>query len=231
MTLVGATSTPLPAVAAQRSLTAAVLVPLATIVVIVALALLPLLTPVVMHPLLTASLAHDWLGVASAEAHALSDATVRELLWGPGAFALVGPDGAPFYGPDEAAHLRDARLLLWLVLGTAAVAAVGLVLRLAVGRDRVGTWAGIARGGAIAAIGTLVIGLVGLVAFEPLFALFHRVAFPGGNWAFDPASQRLVQLYPFAFWQLAAAGLGVGVVILGTGAWLLGRRLARSGRR
>ena len=46
MTLVGAPSAPLPAVATPRSLAAAVLVPLATIVVILALAILPLLTPV-----------------------------------------------------------------------------------------------------------------------------------------------------------------------------------------
>ena len=66
-----------------------------------------------------------------------------------------------------------------------------------------------------------------LVAFDTLFTLFHQVFFPGGNWSFDPSRQRLVQLYPFAFWQLVAAAYGVLVLVLGAGAWLLGQALAR----
>ena len=227
MTLAGAPSAPLSAVSTPRSVAAVVLVPVATIVVVLALSILPLLTSLVMHPLLTAARAHDWLGVAPGVAHALSDATVSDLVLG-GAFAITGPDGRPLYGPDELAHLRDARILLWLLLGAGAVAAAGLVMRLAGGVDRAGTWRGIARGGAIAALGTVAIGIVGFVAFEPLFELFHRVFFPGGNWAFDPTTQRLVQLYPYAFWELISTALGVGVVILGVVAWFLGRRRSRT---
>jgi hypothetical protein len=35
-----------------------------------------------------------------------------------------------------------------------------------------------------------------------------------------------VQLYPMAFWQLAAAALGLLVVVLGVLTWWLGRRAA-----
>jgi integral membrane protein (TIGR01906 family) len=73
----------------------------------------------------------------------------------------------------------------------------------------------------------LVIGLISLVAFDSLFTLFHQVFFPGGNWAFDPDTQRLVQLYPFRFWQIAAGALGVLVLGLGLLAWLLGLQLSR----
>jgi len=227
MSLVGAPSAPIPVVVTHRSLVAAVLVPAATIVVVLGLAILPLLTPVVLHPLLTTGEAHLWLGVPPAVAHAASDATVADLVLG-GAFAVLAPDGTRFYAADEIAHLRDARLLLWLLLGAAAVGALALVTRLARARDRAATWRGIARGGAIAALATIVIGVIGLLAFDPLFELFHRVFFPGGNWAFDPGTSRLVRLYPYAFWQLAATGLGVGVVILGTLAWVAGRRLGRA---
>src|SRR5438132_1500168 len=81
---------------------------------------------------------------------------------------------------------------------------------------------------AMVAGGTIVLGVVGWFAFEPLFELFHRVFFPGGNWAFDARSSRLVQLYPYAFWQLAATGLGTGVAVLGILAWAVGRRRARA---
>lgn len=226
MTLAGAPSAPIPAVATHRSTLAAVLVPLATIVAIVALAILPLLTPLVMHPLLDAAQADAWLGTTPAVAHELSDRTVADLVLG-GAFAVTSPAGAPIYTADEIAHLRDARMLLWLLLAAGAASIAGLALRLGAGIDRPGTWRGIARGGAIAAIGTIVIGVIGFVAFEPLFELFHRVFFPGGNWAFDAASSRLVQLYPYAFWELAASALGAGVVVLGSVAWLVGRRLGR----
>ena len=49
------------------------------------------------------------------------------------------------------------------------------------------------------------------------------LAGPGGNYAFDPRTQRLVQLYPFAFWQIAAAAYGVLALVLGLTAWIVGR--------
>lgn len=226
MTLAGAPSAPIPAVATRRSPLAAVLVPLATIGVIVTLAILPLLTPIVMHPLLDAAQAHLWLGTTPPVAHELSDRTVADLVLG-GSFAVTSPAGDAIYAADEIAHLRDARTLLWLALATGAVSAMAIAWRLWRGSDPSGTWHGIARGGAAAAVATVVIGVIGFVAFEPLFELFHRVFFPAGNWAFDARTSRLVQLYPFAFWELAASALGTGVVVLGTAAWLVGRRMAR----
>lgn len=201
--------------------------PLATIVVALALAILPLLTPLVMHPLLDAGQADLWLGVPRAVAHDLSDSTVRDLVLG-GSFAVAGPDGSPLYGPDEMAHMRDARTLLWLLLGAGAVSGVALAVGCCAGRIGSARGAVWLRGGALAVIGTLVIGAVGVVAFDPLFELFHSVFFPGGNWAFDPAASRLVRLYPYAFWELAATLLGVGVVVLGSLAWIVGRRMGRA---
>jgi uncharacterized membrane protein len=72
----------------------------------------------------------------------------------------------------------------------------------------------------------VVIGVVGSVAFEPMFELFHRIFFPGGNWAFDPRTERLVQLYPYAFWQLIAAGLGLVSGVLGVVTWAVARWMA-----
>ena len=72
----------------------------------------------------------------------------------------------------------------------------------------------------------VLVGIVGLVAFDPLFTLFHQVFFPAGGWAFDPSTQRLVQLYPVAFWQVTAAAFGLLLLLLGTVAWWLGRTLA-----
>ena len=180
----------------------------ATIVVIVAVALLPLLTPWFMHPALdgcpVGGLAPRH---ASDQAHVLSDETVTELALGPGAFAFAGPDGGPFYDAAERAHMQDARTLLLLLFAAAAASAVGIAVALK-RRDRAATLRAISTGGGVTAIGVVIIGVIGLVAFEPLFELFHRVFFPGGNWAFDPRTEHLVQLYPYAFWEIAAAAPG-----------------------
>ncbi|HUG47230.1 MAG TPA: DUF1461 domain-containing protein [Candidatus Limnocylindria bacterium] len=200
----------------------------ATALLLLGLALGLLLLPLYMHPALDAAGSAGWLGVSREAAHALSDRTVAELLFGPGTFAFSGPDGRPFYGAAEQTHLRDVRLVLYAFL--AVCAASGAALALAYGRHsrRALVWRAVGRGGALLVAAILVVGLFALVAFELAFDLFHRILFPGGNWAFDPASQRLVQLYPLAFWQLTAAVLGVLAASAGAGMWLIGRTRARS---
>ena len=207
------------------------LVFIGTLLAIVALALLPLLTPVFIHPALDASGSAAELGVSAKSAAALSDRSVGELIWGPGTFAFTGPDGVPFYDPAEQGHLGDARLLLWLCLVAGAISACGIGLALARvrGAARRALWGTVSAAGASAVVAVIVLGAVSLVAFATLFELFHEVFFPAGNWAFDPATQHLVQLYPFAFWQIAAAVLGILAAALGAVAWWLGRRWARDG--
>lgn len=189
--------------------------------------MLPLLTPWFIHPALDASRAPDRLGLTAGQTHALSDRSVEELVLGPGTFDIAGPDGAPFYDADERAHLRDARLLLGLTLVAGGISVLGLGLVLGRASRRAAGWRIVSRAGLTAAITVLALGVVSLVAFDWLFRLFHQVFFPGGNWSFDPATQRLVQLYPFGFWQIAAAALGVLAATLGLGTWLLGRWAAR----
>ncbi len=48
-----------------------------------------------MHPVLDAAESAAWLGTDRATAHALSDRTVTELLFGPATFAFGGPSGLP----------------------------------------------------------------------------------------------------------------------------------------
>jgi integral membrane protein (TIGR01906 family) len=198
-----------------------------TALAIVALALLPLLTPWAMHPALDAADSSAWLGVEAAQTHALSDWTVDELLFGPATWQGVAADGTPFYDASEVQHLRDVRQLLWLTFLVGALALVALLVLLQRSADGDQVMAAIGLGGATVAVAVVVAAIVGALAFEPLFELFHRVFFPQGDWAFDPGSQRLVQLYPFVFWQVMAGALGVLMVILGTLAWL-GARWTRA---
>ena len=191
---------------------------------IIALAVLPLLTPWFMHAALDAAGSAELLGLSATQTHELSDRSLGELVMGPGGFAFDGPDGQPFYDDDERRHLGDARLLLgiFLLAGGIGIVAIGAALGAWPDR-RPAVWAAVRHAGLATAIAVVLLGFVSLVAFDSLFTLFHQVFFPGGNWAFDPSSQRLVQLYPFRFWQIAAAALGSLVFILGLATWLLGR--------
>jgi hypothetical protein len=216
---------------AERSAWAGVgglVVSLATAVVILALALLPLLTPAWIHSAMAAAGG----GAAEAtlqESFALSNQTVGELVFGPGSFAISYADGRPLYGPDEVSHMQDVRLVLWAFLGLAALAAVVIGVALARASSRPVAWRAVARGGLGLAIGLVAVGAFAALAFSVAFELFHRLLFPGGNWAFDPAQANLVRLYPLGFWQLSAAAYGVLGAVGGLSVWLLARRRARRG--
>lgn len=212
--------------AASGGLTA-LLVGAATVLVILAGSLLVLLSRPFLHRAIDASGSAAALGVSPEQARALSDLTVSELVLGPGSFDFAGPAGARFYDPSEAAHLRDARAVLYGFLGVSgAVGAAGL-LALAHHRRAAWSWRAVSGAGALLSIAVVTLAVVGVLAFEAAFEVFHRIFFPGGNYTFDPSRQRLVQLYPTAFWQLVAAALGTLALAGGLGAWWAGRSLAR----
>ena len=225
----GASVTPLSRAAGGVWLgsVAYVFVGLATAVLILAGVLLLLLTPLYLHPALDASRSAAFLRVTQAEAYRLSDLTVGELVFGPGTFAFAGPDGAAFYDPAEAAHMRDVRLVLLGFLLLAGLSALLVAVAVARSGRQPSTWRAIGRGGAVLAGAIAVAGVFALVAFDRAFELFHQVLFPGGNWTFDPSRERLVQLYPLPFWQLTSAIFGVLAIGAGLVVWRLGRGRAR----
>ena len=186
--------------------------------VLLAAALLLLMTPFWMHFALNVSGGLDAQATPQMS-YELSDKTVGELFVGPGTFVA--------FGADEQGHMRDVRLVLWAFLATAAASLA--VLAVAVwrnGRDPA-TWRAIGRGGILLAGAVVVVGIFAAVAFGVAFELFHRVLFPGGNWAF-PADSLLIRLYPYAFWQMSAAALGVVSVVGGAITWRFAIHRARS---
>jgi integral membrane protein (TIGR01906 family) len=113
-----------------------------------------------------------------------------------------------------------------LVLAAAAVLAVGAV----VARGAAWFWRAVARGAAILAVGAVIIGVAFALAFDQAFTLFHDLFFAAGTWSFDPATDRLVQLFPDDFWTETSVAIAVVGLLLTVVTWSFARRQAVSGR-
>ncbi len=190
---------------------ASVAIGLATAVVVVALAVLPFLSPQWVAFEQGRSNALGWTGYTSTELSAATGSILSDLVLGPPTFE-VQVRGQAVLDERERGHMRDVRTVfsgLWLL-----TAISGVVLALAVRRpDRRATWRSVRRGAIGLAAAVVALGGVAFVAFDALFETFHQVLFPAGSYDFDPATERLVQLFPFQFWQETAIVVGVVIIV------------------
>jgi integral membrane protein (TIGR01906 family) len=208
---------------------AAIVIAFATAIVIVTVVILPFLSPQWIAFEQGRAQAQAWTGYTSEQLRTATDSIVSDLVFG-GDYAVT-IDGQPVLEPRERSHMVDVRTVfrgLW-VLATISVVVLVIAARRA---DRAATWRAV-RGGAIGlAIGTVVVGVVGLVAFDQLFELFHEILFPAGSYDFDPRTDRLVQLFPFSFWDETALVVGAAIVVVSLAlAFIAGRRAARARER
>lgn len=204
-----------------------VLIGLATAIVIVTIAILPFLTPQWVAFEQGRSQAAAWTGFAPDDLRRATDAILSDLVFGPPAFDVeVG--GQAVLAPRERGHMADVRTVF---MGLWVLALISVVVLVLASRrtDRRGTWRAV-RGGALAVtVVVVVIGAIALVAFDALFEVFHRVFFPAGSYLFDPATERLVQLFPFQFWQETAMVVGLVIIAIALVlARVAGRRAARA---
>lgn len=117
--------------------------------------------------------------------------------------------------PAMLSHLDDCNRLVaaatpWLLAG--ALGAAAAIAALAAMRRR--RLLGMALVGAPATVlaAFAVLGLWGALDFNGLFAAFHGVLFPQGNWTF-PSDSLLIAMYPLDFW-VGMAGVWLGTTAL-----------------
>jgi integral membrane protein (TIGR01906 family) len=205
---------------------ASIFIGLATAIVIVAVAILPFLTPAWVSFEQDRANATAWTGYSTEELRAATDAILADLVLG-GDFA-VEIDGQPVLNGRERGHMADVRTVfrgLWIL----AVISVAMLVVAALRVDRARMWRAVRRGALGLTVGVVVVGIVGLAAFDQLFELFHRIFFPAGSYLFDPSTDRLVQLFPFQFWQETAMVVGAAIIAIALlVALVAGRRAARS---
>lgn len=202
-----------------------------------ALAILAIVMPLFLNPVWVAfeqdrSQAVAWTGFTPADLRAATDSILADLVFGPPDFDVeVG--GQAVLDERERAHMRDVRTVF---MGFFAATAVLVVAAAVVAwrrraRDRSASWRAVRNGALGLIVGLVLLGGYAFIAFDILFEVFHRLFFAGGSYTFDPATERLVQLFPFAFWQETAIILGVGAVLVAIAValiaqWRLGRARA-----
>ena len=194
------------------------------IAVATALAIIALVLPLFLNPVWVAfeqgrSDATAWTGFSEPQLRTVSDAILTDLVIGPPDFD-VALDGRPILNERERSHMRDVR---GVFVGFFAIAAMTVIAAAVVAfrRRRAGgagpstsAWAAVRNGAAGLIVALALVGTVALVAFDALFEIFHQLFFSGGTYTFDPSTERLVQLFPFQFWQETAVAVGVVAAVV-----------------
>ena len=199
------------AVGAFLGTIAALIIGLATGILIVAVAVAVLFNPI-------------WVGIGQAHAESglktgygpddlrtATDSILADLVLGPPDFD-VQVLGQPVLNEAERGHMRDVRTVFVGFAGVTLIAVVVMIVARLATRGSVRFWKRVRRGARVTAVVTVALGLTGLVAFDTMFQLFHELLFPGGNFNFDPNTDRLVQLFPEQFWLETTLVLG-GVIV------------------
>ena len=204
---------------------------IATAVVITAIAIVPFLTPAWVSFEQGRTGAEQLTGYTTAELRTATDAILADLVLGPPDFdVVVGRRARP--QPTRAVpHARRARRVRGLRADRPR-------RRGRAGRrnrprpPRLGhperAWSAVRNGARGLAIGVVIAGVVAFFAFDAAFEVFHRLFFAGGSYTFDPGTDRLVQLFPFAFWSETTMAVGAVIIAISIAVTLIaGRRTAR----
>jgi integral membrane protein (TIGR01906 family) len=192
---------------------------------LVGVALLPFITPQWIAFEQGRADATAWTGFTTEDLNAATGAILSDLAFGPPDFD-VEVRGAPVLNERERGHMRDVRTV-FVGFGVATiVAALFLILAFARG-DSTRTWRAVRNGAVALAVGVVVLGVIAVLAFDVLFEVFHRLLFPSGSYTFDPGTERLVQLFPFQFWQETAIAVGIVILALSVVVTLVAQRRLR----
>ena len=170
-------------------------------------------------------------GYTPAQVDAVTGSILADLVLWQGGFAAT-LDGKPVLKQPEIDHMLDVRGAFAGFFALAAAALVVLVVafrRARAGTEaRAATWRAVSSGARGLAIAIAVAGVVTLLAFDAAFEVFHRLFFSAGSYTFDPRTDKLVQLFPEAFWSETAMLVGVVALVAAVATWwTAGTRAAR----
>lgn len=170
-----------------------------------------------------------WTGYPPATLRTVTDSVLREVYLGPGTFAQA-VDGVAVFNARERSHMADVHAIVDVFFALVLVAIAVVVVAGFLARGAGWYWRAVARGAAILAVGAVVVGVAFALAFDQAFTLFHDLLFPSGTWEFNPATDRLVQLFPDAFWTETSVAIAVVGLVLTVATWVFARRRTTRGQ-
>lgn len=206
-----------------------VAVALATALVIIGAAIALFFNPVWVSFAQGRADAAAYTGWTPEQVDAVTRDIVLEVWFGPGTFDQEVA-GQPVFDERERAHMVDVRSIVLAFSTLVAVALAALIIAGVASRGSRWFWRAVSIGAGGLAVGAVAVGGAFLLFFDTAFALFHQLFFAAGTWTFDPATDRLVQLFPYQFWTetiVAIAAVGLGLTL---GVWAVARRPARPRR-
>jgi integral membrane protein (TIGR01906 family) len=208
-------------------------VSIAVAIVILAAAVVPFLTPAWVGFEQDRVGAAELTGFSEPDLHRVTNAILGDLVLGSGYFEVTadgGPRGSMVLNEREQSHMRDVRGV-FRGFGLVALASLA-VLAFAVRRSRGAPdarqrlWRSVRRGAHGLAVGVALAAGVALVAFDAAFEVFHSLFFAQGSFDFDPTTDKLVQLFPDAFWSETTIAVGAVTIVAALAVrWVAGRRM------
>ncbi len=146
------------------------------------------------------------MGLPASEVARITGSILSDVTLGPPDF-MVGVNGQPILESEERAHMADVHGVL-RGFGLAAILAAGLVIAILFRQRRdARVWRVTARAAGVVVLAGVLAAVLVTFFFDSAFLAFHLVFFPQGNFAFDPRTQRLTQLFPTQFWTESAVAL------------------------
>ena len=119
------------------------------------------------------------------------------------------------FSEREVLHMRDVKELVSLTYrlqeGLFLFILLFITLGFLVRGSPFSTYARIlmVRGSTLTIVLVGAIGLLSMIAFDPLFRLFHELSFSNDLWILDPTRDYLVQLFPLGFWMESTILVGI----------------------
>lgn len=190
-----------------------VLVAAATVVVIVGLSVVPFLNPIWVGFEQDRAGAAALTGLSPEQVQQVTGSVLHDLIFGPPDFDQ-NVAGSAVFNDRERAHLGDVRSV-FIAFGAVAVLAVLILVNAGLASRGAAWYRRAIGGGALLLAGAVLVGgIVAAFAFEAAFELFHELFFAGGTYTFNPATDRLVQLFPIRFWEETSLALGVAILVV-----------------
>ncbi|MBI4201049.1 MAG: TIGR01906 family membrane protein [Chloroflexi bacterium] len=125
----------------------------------------------------------------------------------------------PLFNQREVLHMRDVKELVREVYRVQEGAFLTLFLFATAGFFILGNWFPtqlrrlLVQGSVLTVTVVGLVAMVSVVAFGPLFRLFHQLGFANDLWQLDPATSYLVRLFPFGFWLESTLLIGLASVV------------------